>query len=161
MSSSRCIIPAPSLSEGERVGAKEANTIFCATTPPTTGPAPIPLLPKFTTAGAYLAYKRACNARTATTFHCASGTINNVTINLSSGPFDPPYNEYQWLAQVLWSPVGGISSYIVSLKSSQTHSKLLVCAVGLRLLSARSIYGVSSRRPLLLSQRPACVPKSK
>jgi hypothetical protein len=114
MSSSRCIIPAASLSEGERVGAKEANTIFCATTAPTTGPAPIPLLPKFTTAGAYLAYKRACNARTATTFRCASGTINNVTINLLSGPFNPPYNEYEWLAQVTWSPVGGISSYIVT-----------------------------------------------
>jgi hypothetical protein len=68
MSSPRCIIPATSLSEGERVGAKEANTIFCNISTNTTVATGIAFLPKFTTAGAYMAYKRACFAQNATTY---------------------------------------------------------------------------------------------
>jgi hypothetical protein len=68
MSSSRCIIPSVSLSEGERVGAKEANAIYCNISTSYTVTSDIAFLPKFTTAGAYMAYKRACNAKNATTF---------------------------------------------------------------------------------------------
>jgi hypothetical protein len=78
----------------------------------------IAFLPKFTTAAAYMAYKRGCNARNASVFRgdppCVPGTINDVSINLEYGPFDPPYDAYEWLAEVSWSPVSGISSYTVT-----------------------------------------------
>jgi len=118
MATPRCIpVPTP-LSEGQRMEANEANTIYCATTAPTTGPAPIAFKPKFVTAGAYLAYKRACFAENATKFRstppCVPGTITNITINDVYGPFDPPYDSYNFLAEVSWSPVSGISSYTVT-----------------------------------------------
>jgi len=99
--------------------ANEANTIYCATTAPTTGPAPIALLPKFVTAGAYLAYKRACFAENATKFRstppCVPGTINDIVFdNFATSPFDPPYISYGFRVDVTWSPVSGISSYTVT-----------------------------------------------
>ena len=59
--------PAPTpKSEGQRVDAKEAAVIYCGTpAPSTTG---IAFLPKFTTASAYMAYKRAKAAQCATVF---------------------------------------------------------------------------------------------
>jgi hypothetical protein len=70
MATPRCIIPSTPLSEGQRTDAKEAHAIYCATTAPVIGPTPIAFKPKFATAGAYLAYKRACNAENATIFRC-------------------------------------------------------------------------------------------
>jgi hypothetical protein len=58
--------PAPvSIPEGQRMEAKEAAVTFCGTTNIQTSPA---FLPKFTTAGAYLAYKRGKLASCATVF---------------------------------------------------------------------------------------------
>jgi hypothetical protein len=47
-------------------------------------------------------------------FDVYPGIINNVSISLQGGPFSSPYDSYEWLAKVLWSPVGGILSYKVT-----------------------------------------------
>jgi len=58
--------PAPvSISEGQRMEATEATSTFCGTTNVQTRPA---FLPKFTTASAYLAYKRGKLASCATVY---------------------------------------------------------------------------------------------
>jgi hypothetical protein len=121
MSSPRCIIPSNSSSEGERVGAKEARSIYCSVSTNTTVATGIAFLPKFTTAGAYMAYKRACNAQNATTFRsippCTPGTINDIEFDnfaIASDPFDPPYESYEYRLDVSWSPMSGISSYTVT-----------------------------------------------
>ena len=128
MSSPRCIIPATSLSEGERVGAKEANTIFCNISTNTTVATGIAFLPKFTTAGAYMAYKRACFAQNATTYgSCVPGTINDIEFtNLTSGPYDPPYDSYGYSFDITWSPVSGISSYTVTASGSSVTTYVSV-----------------------------------
>ena len=62
MSTPRCIIPTVAISEGQRIDAKDANAIYCNITTAYTVGTTAAFKPKFTTAAAYMAYKRACIA---------------------------------------------------------------------------------------------------
>jgi hypothetical protein len=126
----RCIIPSTPITEGQRMEANEARSIYCSVSTNTTVATGIAFLPKFTTAGEYLAYKRGCTARNASVFRstppCVPGTINDITITDDLGPFDPPYDSYNFLAEVSWSPVSGISSYTVTASGPDMTSYISV-----------------------------------
>lgn len=62
MATSPCIIPTVAISEGQRIDAKDANAIYCNITTAYTVGTTAAFKPKFTTAAAYMAYKRACIA---------------------------------------------------------------------------------------------------
>ena len=62
MTTPRCIIPPVAVSEGQRIDAKNANAIYCNITTAYTVGTTAAFKPKFTTAAAYMAYKRACTA---------------------------------------------------------------------------------------------------
>ena len=131
MANPRCTIPSTPLSEGQRMEANEARSIYCSVSTSTTVATGIAFLPKFTTAGEYLAYKRGCTAQNATTFRstppCVPGTINDIEFtNLTTGPFDPPYDSYGDFFDITWSPVSGISSYTVTASGSSVSTYLSV-----------------------------------
>jgi len=112
-----CIPATTSLSEGQRTDAKEAAVLYCGTsTPSTTG---IAFLPKFTTASAYMAYKRACNAQNAVAFRASpvvrSGTLQNVTAGaVIASTLTIPPAAYGYVVSISWTAVSGIGSYQVT-----------------------------------------------
>ena len=63
MSTPRCIIPPVAISEGQRIDATDANAIYCNIKTAYTVGTTAAFKPKFTTAAAYMAYKRACIAK--------------------------------------------------------------------------------------------------
>ena len=131
MANPRCIIPSTSITEGQRMEANEARSVYCSVSTNTTVVTGIAFTPKFVTASAYLTYKRGCNAQNASIFRgdppCVPGTINDIEFtNLTSGPYDPPYDSYGYSFDITWSPVSGISSYTVTASGSSVTTYISV-----------------------------------